>query len=59
MYGSHSVKKRIGMDWSVTRHFAVTCRYSTDFQALAFINLSNQPFDAEKVPFGRILSARA
>ena len=26
---------------------------------LRFINLSNQPFEAEKVPFGRILSASA
>ena len=26
----------IDMDWSITKQFAATCRYSTDCQALAF-----------------------
>jgi len=59
MYGSHFVKNLIGMDWSVTRQFASLVVILRIVKRLRFINLSNQPFDAEKVTFGRFLSARA
>ena len=59
MYGSHSVKNLliwIGAKRGNSRPLVVILRI---VKRLRFINLSNQPFDAEKVPFGRILSAFA
>jgi hypothetical protein len=45
-------QKLIDLDWSVTRQFATTCRYSTDSQALAF-HKPVQPVETEKFSFGR------
>jgi len=59
MYGSHSVKNLlvlIGPSRGNSRPLAVIPRI---VKRMCFINVSNQPFDAEKVPFGRILSACA
>ena len=59
MYGSHSVKNffvwfRVSRGNS--RSLVVILRI---VKRLRFTNLSNQPFDVEKVLFGRILSACA